>query len=94
VKQLRKAQPFCLLPVILTALLLSMVWDAPPTKAQDSLRVADSLIVPRLEQSLWADSAAADSLQHAKSRDRWWLPLGIIAVSGASVFLLFTLRSR
>jgi hypothetical protein len=67
------------------------------TARADSLSVADSLRTIRLDTTLTADSllAVSDSLgRGVGAADRWLLPAGIIALSVAVFYLLFTIRSK
>ncbi len=83
------------LRVLTLALLLG--WFAGHGLASDSLRTTDTLRSSRQEMPLWADSAIAhsDSLAGGKHMlDRWWIPLGVMAVTALSTWLLFSTRSK
>ena len=59
-----------------------------PATAADSLQVTDSL-APDSMLAL-PDSLAA----RATLTDRWLLPMSLILLSGATVYLLYSVRSR
>lgn len=66
-------------------------------RASDSLRTADSLRDRRAELPLWSDSTftRSDSLGGGQRMlDRWWIPLGVMVLTGVSAYLLFNTRSR
>lgn len=65
--------------------------------ASDSLRTADSLRDIEAQFPMWSDSSLVktDSLGHGhRAADRWWLPLGVMLLTGASAWLLFSVRSK
>jgi hypothetical protein len=80
--------------VLLVALLGLCVCLA---SASDSLRTADSLRDVQSPLSLWPDSGLVrgDSLGYGQgAAHRWLLPLGVIILTGASAWLLFSARSK
>jgi len=79
------------------ALLVLLGLCACAAPASDSLRTSDSLRDARQAMPLWSDSslAHADSLAGGRrAMDRWYVPLGIIVLTGVSAYFLFSTRSK
>lgn len=64
---------------------ISFAAEPPPS---DSLRV-DTLIA-----GIGSLEVASDSVTQSSALKSWFLPFGVIAATGAAIYLLFSVRSR
>ena len=81
----------------LSVLVVALTCCAMPAAASDSLRTADSLRDAQKQLPLWSDTSFAhgDTLAGGHNAyDRWLIPLGVIILTGASAWLLFSTRSK